>query len=57
MDHTKLIPGDVWAALAIAAGVLILSVFNRSPLLTFVLVGLGIWAGYYVTMQNRPHGR
>jgi hypothetical protein len=57
MDRTtfKLVPWDVWAALAVAAMVLILAAFNQSPLLKFVLVGLVLWA--YIAIQNRPRYR
>jgi type IV secretory pathway VirB3-like protein len=57
MDRTifKRVPWDVWAALAVAAMVLILAAFNQSPLLKFVLVGLVLWA--YIAIQNRPRYR
>jgi type IV secretory pathway VirB3-like protein len=51
----KLVPWDVWAALAVAAMVLVLAAFNQSPLLKFVLVGLVLWA--YIAIQNRPRYR
>jgi hypothetical protein len=58
MDRTifKFVPWDVWAALAVAAIVLILAAFNQSPLLQLVLVGIGLWAGY-IAIHNRPHYR
>jgi hypothetical protein len=57
MDRTtfKLVPWDVWAALAVAAMVLILAAFNQSPLLKFVMVGLILWA--YIEIQNTPRYR
>jgi uncharacterized membrane protein YccC len=57
MDRTifKLVPGDVWAALAVAAVVLIFAIFDQSPLLVFVLVGLALCA--YIAIQNRPYDR
>jgi hypothetical protein len=57
MDRTilKLVPWDVWAALAVAAMVLTLAAFDQSPLLKFVLVGLILWA--YIAIQNTPHYR
>jgi hypothetical protein len=57
MDRTtfKLVPWDVWAALAVAAMVIILAAFNQSPLLKFVMVGLILWA--YIEIQNTPRYR
>jgi hypothetical protein len=57
MDRTifKLVPGDVWAALAVAAVVLIFAIFDQSPLLVFVLVGLALCA--YIAIQNRLYDR
>jgi hypothetical protein len=57
MDRTifKLAPWAVWAALAVAAMVLILAVVDQSPLLMFVLVGLVLWA--YIAIQNRLYDR
>jgi hypothetical protein len=57
MDRTilKLVPWDVWAALAVAAMALILAAFDRSPLLGFVLVGLIL--GAYIAIQNGPRYR
>jgi hypothetical protein len=57
MDRTilKLVPWDVWAALAVAAMVLTLAAFDQSPLLKFVLVGLILWA--YIAIQNTPRYR
>ena len=48
----KLVPWDVWAAIAVAAVVLILAAFDRSPLLGFVLVGLALWA--YIAIPHTP---
>jgi hypothetical protein len=57
MDRSilKLVPWDVWAALAVAAMVLVLAAVNQSPLLMFVLVGLAVWA--YIAIQNTPYDR
>jgi hypothetical protein len=55
MDRVKLIPWDVWAALAVAATVLILAVFNESPLLKFLLIGLALWA--CIAFRNKPRYR
>jgi hypothetical protein len=54
MDRSifKLVPWDVWAALTVAAMVLILAAFDRSPLLGFVLVGLALWA--YIAIPHTP---
>ena len=54
MDRSifKLVPWDVWAALTVAALVLILAAFDRSPLLGFVLVGLALWA--YIAIPHTP---
>jgi hypothetical protein len=46
----KIVPWDVWAAIAVAAVVLIHAVFDRSPLLMFVLVGLAVCA--YMAIQD-----
>jgi hypothetical protein len=45
MDRTilKLVPWDVWAALAVAGMVLALAAFDQSPLLKVVLVGIALW--------------
>jgi hypothetical protein len=55
MDRSifKLVPWDVWAALAVAVMVLILSVFDHSPLLIGVLAGIAV----YIAMQKRPYDR
>jgi hypothetical protein len=57
MDRTifKLVPWDVWAALAVAAMVVVLAVTDQSPLLVFVLVGLVFCA--YVAIQDTVHRR
>jgi hypothetical protein len=48
----KVIPWDVWAALAIAVMAVVLAVvFNQSPLLVFFLVALALCA--YIAMQFR----
>lgn len=49
------LPWDVWAALAVAAMVLILAAFDQSPLLVFLLVGLVLWAS--IAIQNRLSDR
>lgn len=46
----KIVPWDVWAAIAIAVVVLIRAVVDRSPLLMFVLVGLAVCA--YMAIQD-----
>jgi hypothetical protein len=51
----KIVPRDVWAAIAVAAMVLIRAVFDGSPLLMFVLVGLAVWA--YIAILNSPRYR
>jgi hypothetical protein len=58
MDRTilKLVPWDVWAALAVAAMVLALAAFDQSPLLKVVLVGIALWVAY-LAMQNGPRYR
>ena len=43
---------DVWAAAAIAAvGIILAVVFDQSPLLVFILVGLALCA--YIAIRNR----
>jgi hypothetical protein len=53
MDRTifKLVPWDVWAALAVAVMVLIRAVFDQSPLLIVVLAATAV----YIAIQNRPY--
>ena len=46
----KIVPWDVWAAIAVAAMVLIRAVFDGSPLLMFMLVGLAVCA--YMAIQD-----
>ena len=55
MDRTifKLVPWDVWAALAAAVMLLILAVFDHSPLLIVVLTAIAT----YIAMPNRPRYR
>jgi hypothetical protein len=55
MDRTifKLVPWDVWAALAAAVMLLILAVFDHSPLLIVVLTAIAI----YIAIPNRPYDR
>jgi hypothetical protein len=55
MDRSifQLVPWDVWAALAVAVMVLILSVFDHSPLLIGVLAGIAA----YIAIQKRPYDR
>jgi hypothetical protein len=55
LDRTifKLVPWDVWAALAVAAMVLILAVFDHSPLLIVVLAATAV----YCAIENRPYDR
>jgi hypothetical protein len=55
MDRSifKVVPWDVWAALAVAVMVLILSVFDHSPLLIGVLAGIAV----YIAIQKRPYDR
>jgi hypothetical protein len=52
MDRSifKLVPWDVWAAIAFASLVLVLAIFDQSPLLMFVLVGLAVCA--YMAIQD-----
>jgi hypothetical protein len=51
----KLVPWDVWAAIGVAAMVLILAAFDRSPLLGFVLVGLALWANIAIPYTPFRH--
>jgi hypothetical protein len=51
----KIVPRDVWAAIAVAAMVLVRAIFDGSPLLMFVLVGLAVWA--YIAILNTPYDR
>ena len=55
MDRSifKLVPWDVWAALAVAVMVLILADYDHSPLLIVVLAATAV----YITIQNRPYDR
>jgi hypothetical protein len=55
MDRSilKLVPWDVWAAIAVAATVLILAVSGRSPLLIVVLAAIAA----YIAIQNTPYDR
>jgi hypothetical protein len=55
MDRSifKLVPWDVWAALAVAVMVLILAAYDHSPLLIVVLAATAV----YITIQNRPYDR
>jgi hypothetical protein len=55
MDRTifKLVPWDVWAALAAAVMLLILAVFHHSPLLIVVLTAIAT----YIAIPNRPYDR
>jgi hypothetical protein len=55
MDRTifKLVPWDVWAALAAAVMLLILAVFDHSPLLIVVLTAIAT----YIAIPNRPYDR
>jgi hypothetical protein len=48
----KIVPWDVWAAIAVAAVVLINAVFDRSPLLMFVLFGLAVCAYMAIRDSN-----
>jgi asparagine N-glycosylation enzyme membrane subunit Stt3 len=55
MDRSilKLVPGDVWAALAVAVMVLILAAYDHSPLLIVVLAATAV----YITIQDTPYDR
>jgi hypothetical protein len=51
MDRSifKIVPWDVWAAVAVAAMALILAVLGHSPLLIVVLAAIAA----YMAIQNR----
>jgi hypothetical protein len=51
----KIVPWDVWAAIAVAAMVLIRAVFDGSPLLMFMLVGLAVCAYMAIPGFQQQH--